>query len=611
MEFKALAHFVATCRQLSLTKAAEELGVAASSLSSTIKGLESSIGVRLFDRTGKGLVPTAAGRWLCREGLHLLQAESFVRAHASSDANSVRVISVHVDLEFALGRISSAIFQSIEVVQNKFPDAFFTVRWSEDGRDHATTSPEAQLRTSRIDLRYLAPEIDSASRDVQVVATETLVLARLRLQSGADAIAPRTQNSQILVPRIPQPLQIRLEQFLRGETKIELGNLLFTEEDAGAILKLATDKPEVSYLVPSFAISERSAFTNLSLSEFDESLGVPIVALVDGEDSAARAFVTQLRTFIARGGGDRPFAPELTMRQLSYFDFLRQGGSVTRAAKLAAVAQPAVTEQLKKLETTVGRKLFVRSRHGLELTVEGTRFANASRLLLSLLEELKLKRPRAVNLSGGRVELGILPSVGPDGYLISRITRAVETWRARHPGMHLRILEEPNSILQKRISQGTLDLGIVTTRSPRMARFDLGSSEELALIANVSYNLLPEAGPIPIERLAHLPLVLPTAGFGIRQRIDSVCHQHGISIRPAIEVDSLSMCVALIRESALCTILPPSDLDKEIRSGEFVFRHLTPKLVRTVQIIYSAKRALTQAERDLIELLRIELQGRP
>lgn len=607
MEFKALAHFVAACRQLSLTKAAEQLGIAASSLSSTIKGLESSIGVRLFDRTGKGLIPTAAGRWLCRESLHLLQTESFLRLHARSEAASLRVIPIYVDLEFSIGRISSAIFQSIGFAQRKFPDAFFSVYWSEDGPYPEAPVSTERFTTSRIDLRYLAPELNPSSRDVQVIANETLVLARLKVPSNPDILAVRSPDSPIVVPRIPRPLQLRLEQFLRGQKAIEHGDLLFTDEDTGALLKLVEDRPKASYLVPSFAVSRRSTQSNVSIGDFDENLGVPIVALIDGEDAPARAFVGQLRTCLARDDEDRPFEPELTLRQVNYFNLLRQSGSVTRAAKLAAVAQPAVTEQLNKLETTVGSRLFVRSRHGLELTAEGTRFAQVSQLLVSLLDDLKLKRPRAVHLAGGRVELGILPSVGPDGYLISRITRAVETWRVRHPGMHLRILEEPNAVLQERISQGTLDLGIVTTRSPRMARFDLDSSEELALIANSRQNVLPGKGPIGIEQLAHLPLVLPTVGFGMRQRIDAACHMHGIAVRPVIEVDSLSMCVALVRESALCTILPPSDLTREIRSGKFVYRYLSPKLVRTVQIIYSAKRALTQAERELIELLRVEL----
>jgi DNA-binding transcriptional LysR family regulator len=510
-------------------------------------------------------------------------------------------------LDFSIGRISTAIFQSIELVQQNFPNIFFKVYWTEDD-PHPTTAITAEPpATNRIDLRYLAPLPDPPSRDVHMVATDTLVLARLKVPSNPELSAARSPGSQIVVPRIPRPLQLRLEQFLRGQKAIESADLVFTSENSGSILKLLADRPEASFLVPSFAVSHLAALSNLSIDDFGENLDVPIVALIDGEDAAARSFVGHLRTLLSQDGVDRPFEPRLTLRQLNYFTLLRQAGSVTRAAKLAAVAQPAVTEQLNKLETVVGR-LFVRHRHGLELTAEGRRFAQASQLLLALLDELKLKRPRAVLLTGGRVELGILPSVGPDGYLLSRITRAVEIWRARHPAMHLRILEEPNFILQERISQGTLDLGIVTTRSPRMARFDLGSSEELALIANSRQNVLPEKGAVHIAQLANLPLVLPSTDFGIRQRIDAACHQHGIVVTPVIEVDSLSMCVALIRESALCTILPPSELTREIQSGELVYRYLSPKLVRTVQIIYSAKRALTQAERDLVELLRIELQ---
>lgn len=609
MEFRALAHFVTACRQLNLTKAAEQAGIATSSLSNTVKALEGVVGIRLFDRTSKGLAPTAAGLWLCRESLQVLHTESFLRSYAKSGTAALKIIPIHIDLEFSIGQISSAVFRSIELVHRKFPDTFFRVHWSEDAPGPETAASAERPAAGRIDLRYLEPELDIPPGDIRGIATERLVLVRLKMPSSPAVPIARGQDSEIVVPRLPRPLQLRLEQFTRDGRAIDLGDLLFTEEDAGAIRRLLPDHPETSYLLPSSAIAHQSVLSKVSISELDESLSIPIVAVIDGKDAAAKAFATQLRQCLAKAGVDRPYEPELTLRQVNYFDLLRQSGSVTKAAKLAAVAQPAVTEQLNKLEAAVGGKLFVRSRQGLHLTAEGARFAQVNELLLSLLDDLKLKRPRAADLTGGRVDLGVLPSVGPEGYLISRITKAVEAWRVRHPDMRLRIFEEPNSLLRERISLGTLDLGIVTTESTRTARFDLGSSEELALIANATQNVLPDKGPVGIEQLAHLPLILPTTDFGIRQRIDAACHRHGIVAKPVIEVDSLSMCVALIRESALCTILPPSELTREIESGEFVYRFLSPKLVRTVQIIYSAKRALTQAERELIELLRAALRA--
>jgi len=177
---------------------------------------------------------------------------------------------------------------------------------------------------------------------------------------------------------------------LRTQKTIEPADLLFTDEDPGSLQKLVSDRPDATFLVPSSSISRRLGLLNVSISDFGQNWGVPIVAMIDSEDAAARSFVGQLRTFLAEEDLDQLFEPRLTLRQVNYFGLLRQARSVTGAAKLATVAQPAVTEQLGKLEAAVGGRLFVRSRNGLELTKEGCRFAQASSLMTFALDDLKL-----------------------------------------------------------------------------------------------------------------------------------------------------------------------------------------------------------------------------
>ena len=182
---------------------------------------------------------------------------------------------------------------------------------------------------------------------------------------------------------------------------------------------------------------------------------------------------------------------------------------------------------------------------------------------------------------------------------------------AEAPGLSLRVLEQPNVTLQERIRRGTLDLGIISIRSRQMARFDLGSSEALAFVANPRSALAPRGQALDFEALARLPLVLPTAQFGLRQLIDDAGRARGIKLHPVIEVDSLSMCLALVRESRLGTILPPSDVGRLVEAGELTLHPIQrPRVVRTLQIIYSTDRALSEPERDLVRLLRAQLAAK-
>jgi LysR family nitrogen assimilation transcriptional regulator len=75
VELRTLAYFVATCRAGSLALAADELGIAVSTLSTTMKTLEQDLGLELFRRISNGLYPTEAARTLMRAADPLLMAE--------------------------------------------------------------------------------------------------------------------------------------------------------------------------------------------------------------------------------------------------------------------------------------------------------------------------------------------------------------------------------------------------------------------------------------------------------------------------------------------------------------------------------------------------------
>ncbi|OCT15899.1 LysR family transcriptional regulator [Paenibacillus pectinilyticus] len=83
MELKQLEYFMAVCRELHFTRAAEKLGIAQPSLSQQIRLLEHEIGTPLFDRIGKRTVITEAGRTLQHHGFNVFHELSQARAAIS------------------------------------------------------------------------------------------------------------------------------------------------------------------------------------------------------------------------------------------------------------------------------------------------------------------------------------------------------------------------------------------------------------------------------------------------------------------------------------------------------------------------------------------------
>jgi DNA-binding transcriptional LysR family regulator len=280
---------------------------------------------------------------------------------------------------------------------------------------------------------------------------------------------------------------------------------------------------------------------------------------------------------------------------------------VSAAAHGANIAQPALSEQLRKLETSLGGALFERHSDGLVPTALGERFAPIAQMLEASMREIAVSGASTFVPAAKRLALGVLPSVSQHGLLVNKIAEAVLEVRARHPALAVVVREAPNRILQDWVVRGVVGIAIVETSLPQMARLELGSSEALAVIADPRHNVLPP-GPVRLAQLADLPLALPTARFGLRHLLDAAAQERGVAIKPRLEIDALTMMAAVLAREPLCTVLPPSAVRRELAAGDLVAHPIIePEVARRLFMIFSGERSLTEAERDLVQTLRARL----
>jgi LysR family nitrogen assimilation transcriptional regulator len=140
-----------------------------------------------------------------------------------------------------------------------------------------------------------------------------------------------------------------------------------------------------------------------------------------------------------------------------------------------------------------------------------------------------------------------------------------------------------------------------------MPRLPLGSSEGLAAIVHASHRLLPP-GPVTLADLTRLKLALPSNRFGLRQLLETAAEPRGLKILPYMEIDALPMAVAMLARLPVCTVLPPSAVAPEIKSGDLVAHPITePAILRRLFVIYSGERTLSEPERGLVNALRRKL----
>jgi len=147
---------------------------------------------------------------------------------------------------------------------------------------------------------------------------------------------------------------------------------------------------------------------------------------------------------------------EIELRHLRYFLAVADALHFTRAAQQLKIAQPALSQQIRRLEDLLGHPLFLRTTRGVQLTPAGEVLAERARTTLARVED-DLAQVRRV----GRGEEGTL-SVGFSGsVMFTELPAAIRRFRKRYPKVELQLREMWTSAQVEALRDGSLDLGFL------------------------------------------------------------------------------------------------------------------------------------------------------
>jgi DNA-binding transcriptional LysR family regulator len=607
VELRTLAYFVTACRSGSFALAAAELGIAVSTLSTTMKTLGQDLDLTLFQRINNNLYPTAAARVLMRAAEPLLTAEFFARRLVARPPKAgLKHLTVDVGLSFTIGGISKALRRAIESMGEKRADIFVDPVWT-DEKDlpHIGALAEDWPESERSRLTITLADAGQKPRNAIRLLTDRWVLAcRLPAGTRSPPSAADLIGGRIIVPLLSPPL---IEQADRYFSQHKITGIRFLNDHPGDLPRIIDDYPDAALFVPQSLVSPRLGLFNVTMVAPPKTPTIEVVARAIEPNAVTALFIRHLKQAL-RGENPAPVElPLVSLRQVHYFNMVHRLRRVSAAARGVNISQPALSEQLHKLETSLGGKLFERHGDGVIPTAKGDRFAGMATLIEAGFRRLSSGHTGAAPPQSRRVAVGILPSVNQHGFLVNRITEAILDVQARHPALKLVIQEAPNGTLQDWVMRGLVGVAIVETVLPHMPRLPLGSSEGLAVIAHANHQLLPP-GPVTLADLMRLKLALPTNRFGLRQLLDTAAEERGLKIQPYIEIDTLPMAVAMLARLPVCTVLPPSAVASEIASGDLVAHPIVdPVIFRRLFAIYSGERTLSEPERGLVNSLRRKL----
>ncbi|MBE7368866.1 LysR substrate-binding domain-containing protein [Ramlibacter pallidus] len=293
----------------------------------------------------------------------------------------------------------------------------------------------------------------------------------------------------------------------------------------------------------------------------------------------------------------------MDLKQLEYFVRVAELGSFTRAAIELDVAQPALSRQVRLLEVELRQTLLVRNGRGAVPTEAGKLLLDHGRGILHQVERAREDLGRLRGGLAGRVAVGLPSSLAR--VLTVPLSRAV---REALPEAKLSISEGLSASLQEGLASGRLDIVVLYNAQPSRELDVTPLLEEDLLLVRARPPGLhedPPPGPVSLEEVSKLPLIIPTRPNAIRMHVEAEMADIGCRPNVALEIDGVSAILDLVLDGAGCAILSRNALLNSPRPSAYTAQHIgTPPLRIRLSLATSLQRPATPVQKATLELIR-------
>lgn len=300
----------------------------------------------------------------------------------------------------------------------------------------------------------------------------------------------------------------------------------------------------------------------------------------------------------------------MNFKQLEYFVQVAELGSFSKAALVLDIAQPALSRQVRSLETELRQQLFLRNGRGVALTDAGKRLYDHGVAVLQLMaharEDLGASRDEPV----GRVTIGLPPSIG------RQITLPlIDRFRKELPAARLAIVEGLSTHIVEWVTTGRIDVGLVYNPEAQ-AGLEISPlfREPLGLVSRAAKGKRRPAAlpPLPMKELPRFPLIVPERVHAMRRLLETQAGLAGIKLDIAWEVSSVPSIIDLVCAGYGHAVLTASGVAASARCGELVTRRLIdPAPMSVLCLVVSAHKRPTPLTQHTMRLLTAQVRALP
>jgi len=298
----------------------------------------------------------------------------------------------------------------------------------------------------------------------------------------------------------------------------------------------------------------------------------------------------------------------VNLRRLKYFVKIVDIGSLTQAAEVLFIAQPALSQQLATLEGEVRQQLLVRTKRGVTPTEAGKVLYRHAQIILRQCEQARVDMEAAGEGLSGQVSVGLAPGTAASALSLPLL----RTVRARHPGILLYLNENYGTTLSELIMNGRMDLAVLYgDKAIHGLSFQPLLKEPLFLVGPAA--MPAPAQPVKLVDLRDIELFLPRPYNVVRKLVDAAFVRAGMVPRVVAEIESAFTLTAAIADGLGATILPASMAREVVAScGAWQFQIVEPVIEAPLALCQSDHLPLSepaQAVKSILLELVVDLAG--
>ena len=241
----------------------------------------------------------------------------------------------------------------------------------------------------------------------------------------------------------------------------------------------------------------------------------------------------------------------MQIHQLRYFCAVARTGGFTRAAQQEHLAQPSLSQQIRKLEDELGTRLFDRLGRTVRLTSFGETFLPRAEAILRQVADAKQEIEEMAGVERGKLVIGSIPTVAP--YFLPG---CLATFGRKFPQIRINVVEELTAELLDRVQDGTIDLAFLV--------LPVTGSQFVCheLLREKLYLVVPRNHRIASQSTAHLkqiegdPFLLLKEGHCFRENTLSACGRARVQPNVVFETGQFATILAMVAAGAGVSVVP-------------------------------------------------------